>query len=88
VISRLRLLSSCLLFGQLNPFLIKFYKNLGQVQWLKLVIQAIWEVEIKRIAVQSQPGHKVHETPSEQMTGYSGAHLASKLCGEAEIGGP
>jgi hypothetical protein len=28
-----------------------------------LVILATWETKIKRIAVQDQPGQKVHETP-------------------------
>jgi hypothetical protein len=33
-------------------------------QWLTPVILAIWEAEIRRIAVQSQPGQIVHEIPS------------------------
>jgi hypothetical protein len=32
--------------------------------WLRPVILVIWEAEIRRIEVQSQPGQTVHETLS------------------------
>jgi hypothetical protein len=35
-------------------------------QWLRLVILATQEAEIRRIVVQSQPGKIVHETLSQK----------------------
>jgi hypothetical protein len=47
------------------------------------VILATWETETKRIAVQSQPGHKVHETLSQPIkAGCGGVCLSSQLHGK------
>jgi hypothetical protein len=50
------------------------------VWWLKPVIPATQDAEIRRIEVQGQPGQKVHETPSKPMAGRlgnSGVHHPS-----------
>jgi hypothetical protein len=39
----------------------------GQAHWLKPVILATQEAEIKRIKVQGQPRQKFMRTPSQQM---------------------
>jgi hypothetical protein len=46
-----------------------------------LIILAIQEMEIKRIAVQGQPGQRVGETPSQPIkTEPCGMCLSSQLC--------
>jgi hypothetical protein len=54
---------------QLDPFdgLIK-NKNLAGCWWLRPVILATREAEIRRISVRSQPGHIVFETLSRKKT--------------------
>jgi hypothetical protein len=41
-----------------SPFSFPRWLFLGQVQWLKTIIPATWEVEIGRIEVQAQPQAK------------------------------
>jgi hypothetical protein len=43
-------------------FFQKFVR--GQAWWLKPLTQLLWEAEIRRIEVQSQPREIVHETLS------------------------
>jgi hypothetical protein len=53
-----------------------------------LIIPAILEAEIGRIAVQAHPGKKVCETPSQgEKARYVGAHLSSQPLQEVYIGG-
>jgi hypothetical protein len=47
------------LFAHKNP-------TEARCQWLMPIILAIQEAEIRRIAVQSQPGQVVHETLSQK----------------------
>jgi hypothetical protein len=37
----------------------------GQMWWLKSVIPATWEMKMGKMVMESQPGQKVHETPSK-----------------------
>jgi hypothetical protein len=54
-----------------------------RVHWLKPVILAIWEAEIRRINFQGQPGRKLTRPPSQPMARCSGAH---QLHEEAQLG--
>jgi hypothetical protein len=45
-------------------------------------ILATWEAEIRRIAVQGQPGQEAQEIPSQPTAGLSGMSLLSKLHGD------
>jgi hypothetical protein len=38
---------------------IKKFNSIGQAQWIKPIILAIWEAEIRRILLQDQSGQKV-----------------------------
>jgi hypothetical protein len=40
-------------------------RNDKQGWWLTSIILATWEIEIRRILVQTQSGQKVHENPSQ-----------------------
>jgi hypothetical protein len=64
--------------------LIVMYKNVHWAgrQWLTPVILATWEVQIRRIRVQGQFRQRVHESPSQPMSGHDGLCLSS----QAEIG--
>jgi hypothetical protein len=53
------------------------------VSWLTPIILAMWEVEIWRIMVQTQPRQKVRETTSQPMA----EHLSSPATWDAQIGG-
>jgi hypothetical protein len=44
-----------------------------------------WESETGRITIQSQPGQKVHKTPSQSMSSCGGTHLSFLLPSEAQI---
>jgi hypothetical protein len=61
----------------------KPYKELigGCTQWLKFVVLATWEAEIRRLTVSGQLEQKA-ETPSQPMTGQGGAYLSSPLHGD------
>jgi hypothetical protein len=54
------------------------------VQWLTAIILAIWEVEIRRITVQGQPGQIVLETPIYKKDWGSGLRAPIlKVCSPA-----
>jgi hypothetical protein len=51
------------------------------------VILVDQKAEIRRIAVQGEPGQKISETSTQQKKGgCGGAHLSSQLC-QNEVGG-
>jgi hypothetical protein len=50
---------------------------------LTSVIPATQELEIKRIMIEGQPGHKVYEIPSQSRAGHDGAYLSPQLWWEA-----
>jgi hypothetical protein len=61
---------TCLLWDRLNELLtpsprIQFQRHI--YWWLTPVILAIWEAEIRRIAVQRQPRHIAHKTLSKKL---------------------
>jgi hypothetical protein len=60
-VGNLKGLSYC---GKVLQFLKKL--NIARHQWLTSIILATQEAEIRRIAVQSQPGQIVHETLSQK----------------------
>jgi hypothetical protein len=41
------------------------------LQWLKPIILAIWDVEIRRILIRGQSKQKAQETPSQLMNGWA-----------------
>jgi hypothetical protein len=53
--------------------------------WLKPLILATWEAEIRRISVQGHHGQKVHKTPPQPIIGHGGAHLSFQQPREAQI---
>jgi agmatine/peptidylarginine deiminase len=56
---------------------------LSQVQWFMPIIPASWETEIRKIVVQSQPGKKVIEIPSQQkIVEHGGIHMSSREYGK------
>jgi hypothetical protein len=60
--------------------LLKFLRlKKGRVWWLMPAIPATLEAVIGRIVVRGQPGHKVHETPSQPMAVCGVACLSSQL---------
>jgi hypothetical protein len=51
------------------------------------VILVTWEVEMRRITIQGQPGQKVSENPSQPIkAGHGGGCLSSQLCRKHKIG--
>jgi hypothetical protein len=46
---------------------------------LMLVLPATWEVDIRRISVQNQPGQNVSKIPSKPIAGHDGPCLKSQL---------
>jgi hypothetical protein len=48
---------------------------LSWVWWLKPVILATWEAEVRRIKVQSKPRQKILKTLSQPIAEHGGAHL-------------
>jgi hypothetical protein len=58
-------LLQCVIFAPKFPIeLVKILSNLAECQWFMLVILDTQEEDIRRIAVQSQPGQIVLETLS------------------------
>jgi hypothetical protein len=63
------------------------WRNWLQVQWLKPIILATGEEEIRRNQVRGQWGQKVHKTPVSTNKKLS-VHLSFQLYREAQIGQP